>query len=146
MHACQSCWELVQQEGFADIISVDCRDIFLIDIAVLEAYEINFIASSASVNDLFYLRMMQVALQLQTQYYIVNCVYLQPYKNLEILTGGSKALPEFAHYICKAHVAPEKGADIVSTRNLHWINTAEPELQGRLGITISFKNLILLCC
>ena len=144
MHACTSCWELVQEEGFADIISVDCRDIFSIDIAALETYEINFIASSASVNDLFYLRMMQVALQLNTQYYIVNCVYLQPYKNLEIMTGGSKALPEFAHFICKAHVAPEKNADMVSTRNLHWISTNEPVLQARLGITINFKNL--LCC
>ncbi len=89
--------------------------------------------------------MMQVALQLNTQYYIVNSVYLPPYKDLEILTGGTKSLPEFAHFICKAHVAAEKGADMVSARNLHWISTNEPALVERLGITINFKNLRLCC-
>jgi len=90
--------------------------------------------------------MMQVALQLQTKYYIVNCVYLTPYKNLDILTGGTKTMPEHTYFICKAHVASDKGAQLVSTRNLHWIDTSEEELLSKLGITtISFMNLILFC-
>ena len=141
-HACEHCWKLVQQEGFADIISVDCRDLFAIDISAFESYEINFIASSASINDLFYLQMMQVALQLKVKYYIVNSVYLKCYKDLGILSPNrKKSKTTFTQFICKAYVAPAKGHKPFSERNLHWISTSHSDLLEKFGNSVLFQEL-----
>lgn len=138
---CRRCWELVQKEGLADIISVDCKDIFDIKIEQLRSYSFNYIASSASVNDLYYLRMMQVALELKIQHYIVNMVYLPIYKNLNVLdaVAGKRNTYTFTKFICKAYVAPAEGEKPVTERHLHCISTGEEVLQQKRGMSIEMK-------
>jgi hypothetical protein len=130
-----------------DYIKVDCRDIYSISFEQINALpeKPTILYSSAAVNDLFYLRMIQVAIRCKFLYLMVSEDYLEYYLGLKLFVRINQI--GVSSPFAEAYVMANEGAEAEKTsRNVICININETKVSDQIGLNfflmIFFINYI----
>lgn len=132
---------MIRRLGFDDNIKVDFVDILKLKLSDLVPYKINYIASSAAVNDLFYLRLIQAALVLKVPSLLVSESHVKALGDLKVLTKGkNKNTFQNCTKFAEAEVQPSSSKMKGCKRNVFRIDTGEPSIRAKLGMNCILCN------
>jgi len=133
LNVCEKAVELIRKLDLEDNVKIDFKDFLTIPIQDLAPFDFNYIASSAAVNNLFYLRLLQVAIELRVPNLLVSKDHVIALNNMDIIESMSR---KNKYYHCSkfadAEVQPNRGVAKGCKRDVYRIETNHSSMQYTL--------------
>lgn len=142
---CIEALRLVQKFDVQDYILIDWRDIMGVDVDELRDFNFTHIMTSAAVDKLFYLRVMQVAMHLKIPTLISRVSVQAVQKEYHVFHSHANEI-EHVNLFCKAELQPESSGSKLENRNVAIVGTdlIGPAAIKRMNIAIVNEMKLLL--
>jgi len=136
---------LVKEFDVQDFILIDWRDIMGVNVDELRDFNFTHIMTSAAVDKLFYLRVMQVAAHLKIPTLISRVSVQAVQKEYHVLQSHANEI-DHVEIFCKAELQPESSDSKLENRNVAIVQTDSigPATIQRMNTAIANEMKLLL--